>query len=72
MAVRVAAEVADGWAPILEMIELRSGDKGVFKVSLDGRILFDKAEAGRVPQEREIANEIANRLGPPIPWRKTR
>ena len=72
MAVRVAAEVADGWAPILEMIELRSGDKGVFKVSLDGRILFDKAEAGRVPQEREIANEIANRLGHPIPWRKTR
>ena len=68
----MAAEVADGWAPILEMIELRSGDKGVFKVSLDGRILFDKAEAGRVPQEREIANEIANRLGPPIPWRKTR
>ena len=68
----MAVEIADGWAPILEMIELRSGDKGVFKVSLDGRILFDKAEAGRMPTDREIANEIANRLGPPIPWRKPR
>ena len=70
MAVRVAAEVADGWAPILTGIELRSGVKGVFKVSLDGNLLFDKAVVGRMPDDGEVAKKLEQELGPKLQWRK--
>jgi predicted Rdx family selenoprotein len=70
-AVRVAAEVTDGWAPILETVELRAGVKGVFKVSLDGRLLFDKAAAGRMPSPGEMADEMTKHLGPRLKWRKS-
>lgn len=68
----MAAEVANGWAPILEAVELRSGIKGVFKVSLDGQLLFDKAEVGRMPNPGEIAGELKERIGQPLSWRKAR
>ena len=70
MAVRVAAEVADGWAPILKGIELRSGVKGVFKVSVDEKLVFDKAVIGRFPNEGEVANRLEEELGPKLQWRK--
>lgn len=71
MAVRVAAEVADGWAPILRGVELRSGIKGVFKVSVDGKPVFDKAVAGRFPETGEVAGKVAHELGPKLAWRKS-
>jgi predicted Rdx family selenoprotein len=70
VAVRVAAEVADGWAPVLQGIELRSGVKGVFKVSLDGNLLFDKSAAGRMPDQGEVAKKLEQELGPKLQWRK--
>lgn len=68
----MAAEVGDGWAPVLEVIELRSGVKGVFKVSLDGQLVFDKAEVGHMPEAGEIAMEFEKRIGPGLAWRKGR
>jgi predicted Rdx family selenoprotein len=59
----VAAEIASGWAPVLRGIELRSGTKGVFKVSVDGEVVFDKAEAGHFPGSGEAARLIEARLG---------
>jgi predicted Rdx family selenoprotein len=67
----VAAEIAGGWAPILKGIELRSGNKGVFKVSLDNDLVFDKARAGHFPQPGDIAELARARLGEQIPWRKS-
>jgi predicted Rdx family selenoprotein len=67
----VAAEVMDAWAPILESVELRAGVKGVFKVSLDGRVLFDKAHAGRMPKPGEMVDEMTKHLGPRLQWRKS-
>jgi predicted Rdx family selenoprotein len=57
---------------MLKGIELRSGVKGVFKVSLDGQLIFDKAEVGRMPEAGEIATELESRLGPKLAWRKPR
>jgi predicted Rdx family selenoprotein len=42
--------IADGWAPILTGIELRTGSKGVFKISIDGALVFDKKLAWRKTQ----------------------
>lgn len=67
----MAAEIGDGWAPVLEKVELVSGVKGVFKVSLDGELVFDKGQVGRMPRTGEISAEFAKRLGPRIAWRKS-
>ena len=70
-ALRVAAEIATGWAPVLTGIELRSGAKGVFKIFIDGEIVFDKAASGHLPNPGEAARVAESRLGNRIPWRKS-
>ena len=70
-AARAAAEILEGWAPILTGVELKTGSKGVFTVSLDGEVVFDKAAAGRKPNRGELGAILESRLGKPLAWRKT-
>src|SRR5438552_7415679 len=70
-AVRAAVEIATGWAPVLRGIELRSGVKGVFKVSIDGEIVLDKARLGRFPHPEEMMPAVQERLGAKLHWRKS-
>lgn len=53
-------------------LELKTGTKGVFKVTLDKEIVYDKATTSRKPHQSELAGLIESRLGPPLPWRQTR
>jgi len=69
-AVRAAAEIASGWAPILTSIELRTGSKGVFRIQVDGETVFDKASAGHKPTPEEAAKAVQQRLGDRLQWRK--
>ncbi len=68
----MAAEIGDGWAPILTGIELKTGTKGVFRILVDGEAVFDKASVRRMPGSGEAAASVATRLGPPLGWRRTR
>jgi len=45
--------------------------KGVFKVSIDGEIVFDKARLGRFPDPEEIMPAVEARLGAKLNWRKS-
>ena len=56
------------WAPYLN-IELRPGSKGMFEVSLDGSLVYSKAELKRFPDAGEIVGLLAPVLGEPAPWR---
>jgi len=56
---------------VLRGIELRSGVKGVFKVSIDGGLVFDKARLGRFPDPEEIMPAVEARLGAKLNWRKS-
>jgi len=38
---------------------LTRGDRGVFEVTADGRLVYSKIETGRFPQLGEVADEIA-------------
>ncbi len=38
---------------------LVKGDRGVFDVKVDGRLVFSKAATGRFPMLGEVADEIA-------------
>lgn len=56
------------WAPFLN-IELRPGSKGMFEVSLDGRLVYSKAELKRFPADGEIVSLLTPVLGEPAAWR---
>ncbi len=71
-AVRVTAEILERWAPILAGLELKSGTRGVFRVTVDGELVFDKNAVGRKPQPGEIPELLEARLWPPLAWRRSR
>lgn len=55
-----------GWAPIIEQIVLIPSDKGRFEVTLDGELIFSKADLGRHAQPGEVAGLVRQHLGPAI------
>ena len=66
----LANELLTGWAPILRTVELRSGSTGRFEVTLDGELVFSKAQLHRHPKQGEVAAEFERRLGRPLAWRQ--
>lgn len=56
----------NGWAPIIEDIDLVPSSGGRFEVTLDGDLLFSKAALGRHAEPGEIAGMVRERLGPEI------
>ena len=55
-----------GWAPIIETIELLPSSKGRFEVILDGELIFSKASLGRHAKVGEVAALVRAKLGPEI------
>jgi predicted Rdx family selenoprotein len=68
--VSLANEILDRWAPIMRGVELRSGDKGRFEVTLDGELIFSKSELKRHANPEEIATAFEHRLGRRLEWRE--
>lgn len=62
-------ELLTGWAPIMRGIELRSGSKGRFEVTLDGEVIFSKSELGRHANPGEVAAAFEQRIGSRLDWR---
>jgi len=54
-AARVAAEIEEKYP---EEVECVPGSGGVFKIIVDGKVLFDKKIMGRYPEEGEILSLI--------------
>jgi selT/selW/selH-like putative selenoprotein len=67
--VSLAGELLDGWAPVMRAVELQSGTKGRFEVTLDGELIFSKTAIGRHAKPGEVKEEIARRIGKPLSWR---
>ncbi len=65
----LANEILGYWAPLMEEVGLRAGDKGRFEVTLDGKLLFSKAKLGRKPKPGEIRVLMEPIVGPPEHWR---
>ena len=59
----------DGWAPLLDGVELKTGSRGRFEVLIDGQEVFSKARLDRFPGEGEVKKLLEHRLGPPPRWR---
>ena len=67
----LAGELLSRWAPIMRAVELQSGSKGRFEVSLDGSLVFSKETAGRFPKPGEVAALFEKKLGPALDWRQS-
>jgi selT/selW/selH-like putative selenoprotein len=67
--VSLAEEILDKWSPVLGGVELKTGSRGVFEVSVDGQKVFSKALLDRFPGDGEIAKLLLPQLGPPPQWR---
>ena len=65
-AVGLTDELLEGWAPIIETVELVPSSNGRFEVTVDGELIFSKAALGRHAEPGEIAGLVRERLGPPI------
>lgn len=65
-AVGLTDELLQGWAPILETIELLPSSKGRFEVTVDGELVFSKATLGRHAEPGEVARLVRDRIGPEI------
>jgi selenoprotein W-related protein len=52
-----------GWAPIIETIELIPASNGRFEVTLDGELIFSKKALGRHAQPGEIVDLVRARVG---------
>ena len=71
MAVRVATEILERWAPIVIGVDLVTAGKGTFRVTADDRLVYDRAAEGRrFPGPGEVAGRLEGDFGPPITWRK--
>jgi selenoprotein W-related protein len=55
-----------GWAPIIEDITLISSSKGRFEITLDGELIYSKAETGRHAEPGEVVTLARERMGPEI------
>ncbi len=48
----------------LAEVALRPGSGGVFRVSLNGEVLYDREEQGRFPESKELKQLIRDRIDP--------
>ena len=62
-ALDLVREVLQGWAAQMSEIRLLPSSGGRFEVTLDGAIIFSKAQLGRHAQPGEIARLITARIG---------
>jgi selenoprotein W-related protein len=65
-AVGLTDELLQGWAPIIENIELVPSSKGRFEVILDGELIFSKADLGRHAEPGEVVAIVRGKIGPEI------
>lgn len=53
----------EGWAPLFTTLELVPDTAGRFEVTLDGELIFSKAQLGRHAREGEVADLVRERIG---------
>lgn len=60
----MAQELLTTFEGELAEVALKPGRGGVFDVSLDGSLLFSRAETGRFPELKEIKQLVRDRVAP--------
>jgi selenoprotein W-related protein len=56
----------NGWANVLEQVDLVPGSGGAFEITLDGELIFSKKTLKRHAEPGEIAALVRERIGPEV------
>ena len=51
---------------VIENVQLITGDKGVFDVTVDGDLIYSKKQAGRHAKPGEVLERFKQRLDPSV------
>jgi selenoprotein W-related protein len=65
--VRTAADLLHDYQHVIAELTLVMGDKGVFDVEVDGRLLYSKKATGRHAGEGEVLRLFREQVVPGIP-----
>jgi selenoprotein W-related protein len=65
--VRTAADLLHDYQHVIAELTLVMGDKGVFDVEVDGRLLYSKKTVGRHAGEGEVLRLFREQVVPGVP-----
>jgi len=60
----LSQELLSTFSDELEEVALRPGSQGVFRVWLDGELIWDRKEQQRFPDAKELKQRIRDRIAP--------
>ncbi len=61
------SDLLSNYQNVITDLRLVMGDTGVFDVTVDGNLIYSKAETGRHAEDGEVLALFADLMGPDIP-----
>jgi len=65
--VGAAEDLLANYQHVIEDLRLVTGENGVFDVTVDGDLIYSKAQTGRHAEPGEVLDLFANLMGPDVP-----
>ena len=62
-----AEDLLANYQHVIEDLRLVTGENGVFDVTVDGGLIYSKAQTGRHAEPGEVLDLFANLMGPDVP-----
>lgn len=62
----VTNDLLTNYQHVIEDLRLVTGDKGIFDVTVDGELIYSKAQTGRHANEGEVLERFAELVGPGV------
>jgi selenoprotein W-related protein len=60
-------DLLSNYQNVIDSLTLVTGDKGVFDVTVDGKVLYSKGRAGRHAEPGEVLELFTQHVGPDVP-----
>jgi len=64
--VSVTNDLLTNYQHVIEDLRLVTGEKGIFDVTVDGELIYSKAQTGRHANEGEVLERFAELVGPGV------
>jgi len=64
--VGAAGDLLANYQHVIEDLRLVTGENGVFDVTVDGDLIYSKAQTGRHAEPGEVLDLFANLMGPDV------
>lgn len=62
----VTNDLLTNYQHVIEDLRLVTGEKGIFDVTVDGELIYSKAQTGRHANEGEVLERFAELVGPGV------